>query len=129
MEGLNLRTDVTLVSERIDLATYLERTRRSAVVFNAPAVHQCLGWKLGEFLALGKAIISVPLNRELPEPLVHGEHIHFIDDKVDAMRHAVELLTSDDAYRRRLEVGARRWFDDVISPARVGQRLLSEVEG
>jgi len=124
LEGMDLRIDAEFASERIDLATFLEHTRRSAVVFNAPAVHQCLGWKLGEFLALGKAIISVPLNRELPMPLVHGEHIHFIADDVDAMREAVALITRDDAYRRRLEVGARRWFDEVLSPVSVAQRVL-----
>lgn len=52
--------------QRVRHADYLDRTRRSAVVFNTPAVHDCLGWKLGEFLALGKAIVSTPLGREMP---------------------------------------------------------------
>ena len=47
-----------------------ERTARSAVVFNCPAVHGCLGWKLGEYLTLRKAIISTDLGRRLPAPLV-----------------------------------------------------------
>jgi hypothetical protein len=37
---------------------YIEKTRRSAVVFNTPSYKWCHSWKLGEFLAMGKAIVS-----------------------------------------------------------------------
>lgn len=124
---LPLEVEVSLVSDRIPLATYLDRVRRSAVVFNSPAVHQCLGWKLGEFLALGKAIVSTPLGRVLPAPLVHGTHVHYVDDDVDAMRDAVRLIVEDPVYRARLERGARAWYEQHLMPRRIGERLASAV--
>ena len=45
---------------------WLDKTKRSSVVFNTPAFWDCHGWKLGEYLALGKAIISTPLSNDLP---------------------------------------------------------------
>jgi hypothetical protein len=123
--GLALETDVTISDERMDLGEYLARTRRSAVAFNNPAAHGCLGWKLGEFLALGKAIVSLRLHRELPAPLVHGEHVHFVDDDVEAMREAVVRITGDHEYRAHLEAGARRWYEEHMAPPRVGERLLA----
>ena len=106
-------------------ASYLDRLSRSVVAFNNPAVHGCLGWKLGEYLALGKAIVSLPLgDRVLPAPLVHGEQIHFVEDDVEAMREAVCTIASDAAYRRHLERGARSWFDDHLTPERVVSRVI-----
>src|SRR5262245_26987322 len=54
------RRDVDDVAEltaprRYPMHEYIEKVGRSAVAFNNPAVHGCLGWKLGEYLALGKA--------------------------------------------------------------------------
>jgi glycosyltransferase involved in cell wall biosynthesis len=121
---LGLDVDGGLLDDRMSLSDYLRRTQRSAVVFNSPAVHGCLGWKLGEYLALGKAIVSVPLSRELPVPLVHGTHAHFVDDDPAAIAAGVEQVVSDLAYRRHLEHNARQWYEEQLAPHRVARRLL-----
>ena len=123
--ALEVPVDGGLLQERLPLSTYVERLQRSAVAFNCPAVHKCLGWKLGEYLALGKAIVSTPLERQLPAPLLHGEHIHYVEDTVEGIADGVSLLMQDLAYRAHLEVNARRWFDEHLAPARVAARLVS----
>ena len=55
-------------------------------MLNTPGVSGCLGWKLGEYLALGKAIISTPIQRQLLADLEHGTHIHVVDGSEDSMR-------------------------------------------
>ena len=42
---------------------YMDKTKQSMLAFSTPAVHDCFGWILGEYLALGKAIISTPILR------------------------------------------------------------------
>ena len=42
---------------------WIEKTKRSALVFNTPAFWDCHGWKLGEYLALGKCIVSTKLSK------------------------------------------------------------------
>jgi glycosyltransferase involved in cell wall biosynthesis len=96
-------------------------------VFNTPAVHGCHGWKLGEYLALGKAIISTDLSNLLPEPLVHGQDIHFSSPDVDDLRAAIELLKDDVPYRQRLERSARTYWERHLSPAAVMSRILGAV--
>jgi hypothetical protein len=110
-------------SRRYTLPEYLERVKRSAVVFNNPAVHHCLGWKLAEFLRLGKAIVTLPLSREMPFPVVHGVHVHVVDGTADSIQAAVRTITSDPAYRQHLEEGARSYYLDALTPARVLERL------
>lgn len=111
---------------RYSLAEYIDRVGRSAVAFNNPAVHGCLGWKLGEFLAMGKAIVSLPItNRVLPAPLEHGEHIHVVDGSAESLDEAIALLRTDRGYRQKLEANARGWYDDHLAPQQVASRILT----
>ncbi len=103
---------------------YLERTARSPLVFNTPAVHGCLGWKLGEFLALGKAIVSTPLGRVMPGEFAPGVHYHLAEDDEDSLRDAVARVLGDDAYRRTLERNARQYWEDYLAPAAVAGRIV-----
>lgn len=108
---------------------WIARTQRSLAVFNNPAVHDCLGWKLGEFLALGKAIVSLPLPRALPAPLRHGEHLHLVDGSEAEIRAALERLRDERDYRRFLERNARAWFDEHLAPPRLLHRLVRIADG
>lgn len=92
LAGLDVLRDAGLIEERISINKYLLATARSSLVFNCPAVHGCLGWKLGEYLALGKAIISTPITNVLPKPLVHGEHAHFVSDDVESISMAILMI-------------------------------------
>jgi glycosyltransferase involved in cell wall biosynthesis len=105
-------------------AEYVSKTQSSLLVYNTPAVHGCLGWKLGEYLALGKAMLSLPISKSLPEPLAHGSNVHFVDGDADALVDAIGMLRSDHAYRRGLEHGARDYFDRWLAPQVVAARLL-----
>lgn len=60
---------------------YVLKTRQSKAVFNTPAAWGCHGWKLGEYFAMGKAIISTPFINDVPEGITHGENIHMIDSR------------------------------------------------
>jgi hypothetical protein len=75
-------------------------------------------------MALGKAIVSIDLDRALPAPLEHGVHIHYVTCDRAAMEDAIELINSNDNYRRHLEIGSRAWFDAHMAPAVVARRLI-----
>jgi glycosyltransferase involved in cell wall biosynthesis len=81
-------------------------------------------FKLAEFLALGKAIISTPISRELPEPLCHGEHVHYVDGSVDALREAITKIAGDREYRTHLEQNAHDYYIRHLRPKIVVERLL-----
>ena len=62
------------------------------MAFNNPAVHGCLGWKLGELLAMGKAIVSLPIERTLPSPLERGVHMHVVNGSAGALDDAIARM-------------------------------------
>ncbi len=115
-------------ARRYSIGEYIDKLGRAAVAFNNPAVHGCLGWKLGEYLALGKAIISLPLERALPAPLEHGVHLHVVDGSAASLDDTLDRLRRDDTYRRTLEANARRWYEQNLAPEQLARRLLRHLD-
>ena len=95
-----------IIHRKYGLDCCMEKMTLSAIAFNTPAVHGCHGWKLSEYLAMGKAILSTPIMNELPAPLEHGRHVHFAQTDAE-MWEGVEKLIHDPAYRAHLQGGAR----------------------
>lgn len=108
--------EVKFLSERkYSYEEYLCKTSESLVVFNTPAYYHCHGWKLPEFLWLGKAIISMPFINELPEPLTHGKNIWFVKDESE-IKDAIIMLLNNSLLRNKLEHGAREYWEQYCSP-------------
>jgi glycosyltransferase involved in cell wall biosynthesis len=102
----------------VSMKDYLCKIKRSMLVFNTPAFWNCHGWKLGEYLALGKAIISTKLSNDLPALLIHGEHIHIVENDEEEIRKAILLIMHDTNYRRKLEKGAKDYWAKYGTPTK-----------
>ena len=111
---------------RLSQHEWMQLTTRSATVLNVTGMCGSLDVKLGEYLALGKAIISTPVPWQLPSNLEHGTHIHVIDGSEASMKEAIEHMVYEPAYRLHLEANARAYFDKFSSPRATVQRLLSQ---
>jgi len=117
------------IDKRYSHREYIQKIKNSMVVFNTPAVQDCLGWKLGEYLALGKAIITTPITRELPAPLVDGEHVHYLKNPSKKTIHeAIERISADKSYRTKLESGSHRYYKEHLEPNRVISYLIDAVK-
>ncbi|WP_347052888.1 hypothetical protein [Flavobacterium olei] len=125
--GDNLGFDSLIYSGKIPLNTYLQKIKKSAFVFNTPAVLSCHGWKLGEFLALGKAIISTDHINRLPSDLINGEHLLYANNE-DDVKNAVQLLSEDIDFKRKLEFNSRNYFDSYLAPKVVIEKLISNIQ-
>jgi hypothetical protein len=100
----------------VGMDEWIDKTKKSIVVFNTPAFWNCHGWKLGEYLAMGKCIISTELSNDLPYPLEHGVNIHFVENSESAMRDAIEYIVSHPEYQQKLEHGAREYWNKYGTP-------------
>lgn len=105
------------------MGRYIKKTKQSSIVFNTPAVHNCHGWKLGEYLAMGKAIISTPISNQLPEALEHGKNIHIVQNN-EELKTAINLLLKDSNYREKLENGAKDYYSKLAKPDKVIAYIL-----
>lgn len=109
---------------RLRVLDYLEETRRSLAAINTPAVHGCLGWKLGEFLALGKAIVTLPIAQVMPGPFDPERHVAVVDGPDDVI-DTLARLCRDHVERRRLETEARQYFLEDLTPDAAMARVVS----
>ncbi|KAF2342007.1 glycosyltransferase [Flavobacterium tistrianum] len=121
--GDNLGFDKLVYSKKIPLNIYIEKIKNSAFVFNTPAVLSCHGWKLGEFFALGKAIITTKHYNVLPENLEDKKHVLYIENN-DELQKSIAKLTDDPAFKNSLEVESRNYFDKWLTPKKVILRLV-----
>lgn len=124
--GDNLGFDDKIYSKKIPLTLYIEKTKRSALVFNTPAVLNCHGWKLAEFLSLGKAIISTSHHNELPKELENNKHLIYANNQQE-IEEAIDMLIKDQKIKKRLEFESRNYFDDHLAPDKVIQKLILSI--
>ncbi len=122
-DGNNFGYDSLLYHQRISLTDYLSKTKNSTFVFNTPAVLSCHGWKLAEFLALGKAIISTPHKNVMPELLDDNIHMVYAENSED-IEEKIKILLADSDFKRKLEINARNYFEKNLEPKVVINRLL-----
>ncbi|MDP3358885.1 MAG: hypothetical protein Q8S41_05995 [Lutibacter sp.] len=122
-DGDNLGFEDLVVTQRYDLQEYLNKIILSSIAFNTPAVLSCHGWKLGEFLALGKAIITTHHYNTLPAELKDNFHALNIDSNED-VASKINLVLSDENFKTKLEKNSKQYFDEYLSPKIVIQRLL-----
>lgn len=110
----------------IPISAYIDNTKKSLIVFNTPSCWDCHGWKLGEFLAMGKAIISTPITNELPYPLIHRQNIYIINSKEELYK-AVDLLIEDHALRTSLEENAKAYYREYVAPEKVIESIVNKL--
>ena len=113
--------------EKIPLNEFISKTKESVFVFNNPSVGYCHGWKLAEYLCMGKAIISIPLSNELPVDLIHEENIYFADDNENSIFNSIQNLLSRPELIDSLERNAEKYWSKHAAPSAVIKRLLSQL--
>jgi len=123
--GDNLGFDDLVYSKKIPLRIYIKKIKNSAFVFNTPAVLSCHGWKLAEFLALGKAIITTSHYNKLSADLLNEKHLLYADSQIE-IKNAIERLLMDTAFKKKLELESRIYFDTYLAPKQVIKRLLEK---
>lgn len=117
-----------IYTKRLSMDDYIRKTKESVFVFNTPSVCECHGWKLAEYLCMGKAIISSPLTRVLPGPgLEHGRNVYFVH-KPEEIGEAVNTLMHDSDLRHHLEQGAQEYYTRWIEPTAVIKEICKRLK-
>lgn len=126
--GDNLGFDEFIINSRVSLSEYIKKIKDSLVVFNTPAVLHCHGWKLAEYLALGKVIISTPISRELPEVLIDRRHLLITDGTQNDIEQKINEIISNQTLYNEISSESRKYFDKYLSPKSVCQIIINDVK-
>lgn len=122
-DGNNLGFDAIVIPERYQFKNYLEKLKQSSFVFNTPAVLLCHGWKLAEYLALGKAIISTEHSNKLPVELEDYKHVLYANK--DNLDEKINLILDNKLMKQELEINSKDYFNKILSPSVVVKKIFS----
>jgi hypothetical protein len=111
--------------KQLTIKNYVRGFRKSFFVFNAPSVFDCHGWKLGEFCAMSKLIISVPLTREMPGIFKADMHFLQCDGSVNEIKKQIVRLIEDEKLRNTLKTNVESYYKEYLTPSSVIQRIIS----
>lgn len=124
-DGNNLGFDSLVYPKKIALPSYISKIKKSSFVFNTPAVLSCHGWKLAEFLALGKAILSTSHKNSMPEILKDYIHIAYVESQED-IEIMINKMITDVNFKKELEVNSRDYFERNLAPKVIINKLLDQ---
>ena len=119
--------ELKIGNSKIGLSKYIKKTQESYFVYNTPSVLECHGWKLAEYLCMGKAIISSPLSNNLPFPLEHNKHIYILDEEENEMEYAINLLEGNPDLISNLEQNALLYWKTYATPEKVIENILKKM--
>lgn len=95
--------------------SYIELLSRFPICVATTGLHGSIGWKVGEYTGLGKAIVSEKLCYQVPGNFVNGRNfLEFSTPEECANR--VETLCSDDALRRKMMAENLQYYQQWVRP-------------
>lgn len=124
------KESVKINKQKIGIKSYIEKSKKSLVVFNIPSVQNCHGWKLAEYLAMGKAIISTKLSNSLPNELINHKHLYILDSEnptTSDLEVALNELINNKEKRLLLENNAKKWWKENGTPDAVLESIINQL--
>jgi len=112
-------------NSRMPMNDYLIKLKQSVIAFNTTAVKKCHGWKLAEYLCLGKAIISTPLTRVLPDALKDQVQLLFTDGSIEDITNKVNEVVFNTKLRQQLELNSKTYFEHYLAPKQIVASLTA----
>jgi hypothetical protein len=102
---------------------YLRRLRDYSVCVATNGLWDSIGWKFGEYVALGKAIVCEPMKFDLPGPMAAGRNFLEFDTPEACAERVAGLLEGREA-RERMMANNARYFAEYGAPDAVVARVL-----
>ena len=94
---------------------YLELIGKSSVCVTTTGLHHSIGWKFGEYVASGKAIVSEPLHFSVPGPFCEGKNYLTFLSKDELIEKCDDLLSHPEK-RQEIEYNNINYFIHYLRP-------------
>ncbi len=107
---------------------YLQRLKEHPICVTSEGLHHSIGWKMGEYVALSKAIVSEKLAFTVPGPFADGTHYLSYQDP-DGCVAAVKKLIQDVPLRHSMMTQNHAYFLQHLQPDRLVAHSLNTALG
>lgn len=107
--------DLILPSKVTDRKNYLGLIGKSCVCVTTTGLHRSIGWRFGEYVASGKAIISEPLFFSVPGDF-HEKQNYLSFTSTKELTEQCDCLLSDPEKRRKMEQSNINYYIHNLRP-------------
>jgi hypothetical protein len=102
---------------------YVALMQRCLVGVASDGLHDSTGWKLPEYLAAARCVVSQPVAGELPRPLIPGEHYLPYQSPEECVAACLRLLSNPDLASAMREANEAYYASSIAPPTLVGGHL------
>ena len=107
--------DLILPPQVTQRKKFIDLTNRSAVCITTTGLWRSTGWRFGEFVSAGKAIVSEPLCYKVPGDLQEGKN-YLTFSSIDEALHNCETLLQDNDKRNAMEIENLNYYFQYLKP-------------
>jgi hypothetical protein len=118
--------DLLVDQEQTNKRAYLLRAARSEIVVTTAGLHQSIGWRFGEALALGRPLVTEAFICELPGDLAEGRNFIAFSQPDEAADRILALQASPMSLLAMRE-SARSYYQEWLRPDVLVARTLAAV--
>ena len=109
-----------------DKKEYLSTLKKCLVAVTTTGLHQSTGWKLAEYVASARCIVTEPLEYALPNPLEENKNIitfHTPEECVQACRKILD----DPDFARQMRKNNAEYYQKYVKPSQLIDRCLTKL--
>ena len=117
-----------LPSDMSKKANFLQLVKQAGICVTTMGLHQSNGWKLGEYVAASKAIVSERLRYVVPGDFSHGRNYLEFDDPQECVGRVAQLI-SDTPTREEMQVSNYHYYHHHLRPDRLVLNTLMTALG
>lgn len=105
---------------------FLDLIKSCNICIGTTGLHNSIGWKMGEYVAASRAIISEPLQYELPGDFTAGKN--FLEfENTDELVNRVDTLLSDKNKLKNMMVSNHNYYEEYVKPDKMILNSLHKV--
>jgi len=105
---------------------YLKTMQECDIAIGSMGLHESIGWKTGEYVAAGKAIVNERFHYEVPGNFAAGRNYLPFDNAIECVA-AVEYLLEDPMRIEQMKACNREYYNEYLSPDKMIERTLDIV--
>lgn len=116
--------DLVLPVSEVRKKAYLDRMKQSDICIGTMGLHKSIGWKMGEYIAASRAIVSEPLMYVVPGDYSSGQHYLPFNSVSGCCEQAAVLFSNPDKLYHMKQAN-HRYYLDYLEPKQQLRNALS----
>lgn len=106
---------------------YLQLMHSCSIAIGSTGLHDSIGWKTGEYVAAGKAIVNERFCYEVPGDFIEGKNYLAFADAEECL-HCVRYLLTHPEETAKMQIRNKQYYETYLAPNKLIERTLRIID-